>query len=39
MENVQQADCSLLYPDTHTLKIIEENEIYAVKLELTLNKM
>jgi sensor histidine kinase YesM len=38
MANVQRR-LRLLYPDTHSLTITEENEIYAVKLELTLNKV
>src|SRR5688572_11345137 len=35
MANVQRR-LRLLYPNTHSLTITEENEIYAVKLELTL---
>ncbi len=38
MENVQRR-LRLLYPDMHSLTITQENEIYAVKLELTLNTM
>jgi LytS/YehU family sensor histidine kinase len=38
MENVQRR-LQLLYPDTNSLMISEENEIYAVKLGLALNKV
>src|SRR5215204_4222938 len=38
MENVRKR-LQLLYPETHDLKIVEENEIYVVKLELILNKI
>lgn len=38
MENVKRR-LSLLYPETHSLTITEEDEIYAIKLELTLNKL
>jgi sensor histidine kinase YesM len=37
MENVRKR-LQILYPETHHLKIVEENEIYVVKLELILNK-
>ena len=38
MENVRKR-LQLLYPETHDLKIVEENEIYVVKLELVLSKL
>ena len=38
MENVRKR-LQLLYPETHTLTIIEENELYVVKLELQLSKL
>jgi LytS/YehU family sensor histidine kinase len=37
MENVQKR-LSLLYPNTHSLTIVEEEETYIAKLELVLNK-
>lgn len=38
MDNVRKR-LQLLYPTSHSLKIIEENEIYVVKLELTLTRI
>ena len=38
MENVQRR-LSLLYPERHSLTVMEENEIYSVKLELELSEL
>lgn len=38
MDNVRKR-LQILYPETHSLKVVEENEIYVVKLELVLSKL
>lgn len=38
MQNVQKR-LQLLYPDTHKLKITEEDEVYVVRLELSLIRL